>query len=288
MKTGVIFPQTELAGDAVAVRRFIQACEDLGYDYLLAYDHVLKVSHANREPKLMGPYTEAHPFHDPFVLFAYAAAFTRRLQFATGVLVLPQRPTALVAQQAADLDLLSGERFRLGVGIGWNHVEYAALGQDFRTRASRIEEQIGLLRQFWTQPLVNFQGRFDRIDNAGINPRPRRLIPIWIGGYAEAVFERAGRLADGFIFVGTPATGLERWARVRQHVLAAGRPEQDFGRELLPMQSLELQQAADALRGWQQAGGTHGAISTRGQDYGANVDAHIDYLGRVRALMERG
>jgi alkanesulfonate monooxygenase SsuD/methylene tetrahydromethanopterin reductase-like flavin-dependent oxidoreductase (luciferase family) len=134
MKVGVVYPQIELGGDPNAVRRIGKAVEDLGFDYLLAYDHVLGAVHADRTPPLPGPYTERDPFHDPFVLFGYLAGITERIGLATGVLVLPQRQTALVARQAADVDLLSGGRLRLGVGVGWNHVEYEALGQDFRSR----------------------------------------------------------------------------------------------------------------------------------------------------------
>src|SRR4051812_16987572 len=144
MEIGVVYPQTELRGDPGAVRRIGRAVEDLGFDHLEAYDHVLGAVHADRTPRLTGPYTEHDPFHDPFVMFAYLAGITERFGFATGVLVLPQRQTALVARQAADVDLLSAGRLRLGVGVGWNHVEYQALGQDFRTRGTREEEQIEL------------------------------------------------------------------------------------------------------------------------------------------------
>src|SRR5262249_52891598 len=153
--------------------------------------------HEDRIPPLWGPYDENDPFHDPFVLFAYLAGRTERLAFVTGVLVLPQRQTALVAKQAADLALLSGDRFRLGVGVGWNPVEYTGLGQDFATRGLRLDEQIGLLRRLWGEPVVSFEGRFDAIDRAGTVPRPRRLIPIWLGGWVEAALRRAARLGDG-------------------------------------------------------------------------------------------
>src|ERR1700720_4169684 len=173
MQIGVVYPQNELRGDPTAVRRIGRAVEDLGFDHLLAYDHVLGAVHADRTPPLAGPYTGHAPFHDPFVMFAYLAGITERIGFATGILVLPQRPTALVARQAADVDLLSGGRLRLGVGVGWNYVEYEALGQDFHTRGAREEEQIGLLRLLWTEPVVAYTGRFDRIDRAGTLPRPR-------------------------------------------------------------------------------------------------------------------
>jgi probable F420-dependent oxidoreductase len=168
MEIGVAYPQIELHGDPTAVGRFARAVEDLGFDHLLAYEHVLGAVHADRTPPLLGPYTEHDPFHDPFVMFAYLAGITDRIRFTTGILVLPQRQTALVARQAADVDLLSGGRLRLGVGVGWNYVEYQALGQDFHTRGARQEEQIELLRRLFIEPVVNFSGRFDRVDRADL------------------------------------------------------------------------------------------------------------------------
>lgn len=164
MQVGVVYPQNELHGDPNAVRRLGIAIEEMGFDHLLAYDHVLGAVHARRTPPLTGPYTERDPFHDPLVMFAHLAAITDRIGFATGILVLPQRQTALVARQAADVDLLSGGRLRLGVGVGWNPVEYQALGQDYRTRGARQEEQIELLRRLFMEPVVDFTGRFDRVD----------------------------------------------------------------------------------------------------------------------------
>ena len=202
MQIGVVYPQTELQGDPVAVKRFGRAAEELGFDHLLAYDHVLGAVHSDRTPRLTGPHTERDPFHDPLVMFAYLAGLTERIQFATGVLILPQRQTALLARQAADLDLLSAGRFRLGVGVGWNYVEYEALGQDFHTRGARQEEQIELLRLLFGEPVVDFSGRFDRIDRAALVPRPARPIPLWLGGSSDVAFERAARLADGFVFMG--------------------------------------------------------------------------------------
>src|ERR1700738_5272132 len=178
MHIGVVYPQNELRGDPTAVRRIGRAVEDLSFHPLLAYDHVLGAVHADRTPQLTGPYTEHDPFHDPFVMFAYLAAITERIGFATGILILPQRPTALVARPAAAGELLSGGRLRLGVGIGWNPVEYEALGQDFRTRGARQEEQIELLRRLFTEPIVDYTGRFDRVDRAALVPKPTRSIPI--------------------------------------------------------------------------------------------------------------
>src|SRR3954451_6574923 len=202
MQIGAVYTQNELHGDPSAVRRIGTVVEALGFDYLMAYDHVLGAVHAHRSPALPGPYTERDPFHDPLVMFAYLAAITERIGFATGILILPQRQTALVARQAADVDVLSGGRLRLGVGVGWNHVEYEALGQDFRTRGARQEEQIELLRRLFVEPVVDFSGRFDRVDRAALVPKPVRPIPVWLGGSGEKAFKRAARLADGFIFIG--------------------------------------------------------------------------------------
>ena len=197
-----MYPQTELRGDPAAVRRIGLAVEAAGLDHLLAYDHVVGAVKADREPPLWGPYDEHDPFHDPFVMFAYLAAITERIEFATGVLILPQRQTVLVAKQAADLDLLSGGRLRLGVGVGWNYVEYDALGEDFATRGRRADEQIGLLRELWRGDVLSFDGEFDSIDRGVIVPGPGRQIPIWVGGFSRHAFERGVRLGNGFIFAG--------------------------------------------------------------------------------------
>jgi probable F420-dependent oxidoreductase len=288
MKIGVSYPTTEVAGDPDAIRKFIKAAEQLGYAHIMAYDHVVKAPHEGREPKLLGPYTEKHTFHDPFVLFGFAAAITDTLDFVTGVLVLPQRQTALVAQQAADVDLLSRERLRLGVGIGWNYVEYQALGQDFRTRAKRIDEQIGLLRRLWTSPVISFEGRFDRIDRAGINPRPRRQIPVWIGGYSEPAYQRGARLGDGFIFAANGAGAIEGWGRVKHHLGVLGRDEAGYGRELLAQFARSPQEAAEHLNMWRDAGGTHGCVPSVDKGLGNNIDAHIEYVARVKQLLDAG
>ena len=288
MQIGVAYPTTEVAGDPRGIRKFCKAAEDLGFAHLVAYDHVVKAPHEGREPKLTGPYTETDTFHDPFVLFGFAAAITDKLEFATGVLVLPQRPTALVAQQAADVDLLSNERLRLGVGIGWNYVEFQALGQNFKTRARRIEEQIGLLRQLWETPVLSFAGEFDTIDRAGINPRPRRQIPLWLGGHTEPAYERGARLADGFIFAADGAGAVEAWSRVRHHLAESGRNEEAFGRELLALFARNQQEAADHLKRWRDAGGTHGSVPSMGKGLGDNIEAHIDYVAEVKRLVDAG
>ena len=193
MKAGVVYPQIELGGDTGAVKAFAQAAEDLGYDHIVIYDHVLGAEHAGREPKLTGPYKETDPFHEPLVTYAYLAGITKKLELVTGVIILPQRQTALFAKQAADVDLFSDGRLRLGVGVGWNWVEFDGLEMSghFRRRGKRQEQQIALIRKLWQEPVVEHEDSDHRIDRAGILPRPKRQIPIWLGG-----FER-GRLRPG-------------------------------------------------------------------------------------------
>jgi probable F420-dependent oxidoreductase len=288
MKIGAVYPQTETTGDPDDIRRFIQGVEAQGYDYVMLFDHVLGASHEGREPKLWGPYTEHDRFLDPFVFFAFAAGLSDKLEFVTGILILPQRQTALVAQQAADVDLFSRERLRLGVAIGWNYVEYQALGQDFRTRGRRLDEQIGLLRQFWSTPLVTFQGEFDRVDRAGINPRPRRQIPVWIGGGSEAAYRRAARLGDGFIFAGARPAWTSGLERVRHLLGEAGRSEASFGCELLAMGFAQQQEVADELKAWRDLGGTHACARSMGLGLGEDMDAHIDYFASLKRRIDAG
>jgi probable F420-dependent oxidoreductase len=280
MQIGVVYPQNELRGDPTAVRRIGRAVEDLGFDHLLAYDHVLGAVHADRTPQLTGPYTEHDPFHDPFVMFAYLAGITERICFTTGILVLPQRQTALVARQAADVDLLSGGRLRLGVGVGWNHVEYEALGQDFRTRGARQEEQIKLLRRLFAEPVVDFSGRFDRVDRASLVPKPARPIPIWLGGSGEAAFDRAARLADGFIFFGGGIDhAVDAWKGLRDRVAALSRSVEDFGGDYVSL-SRSVGDLTAEIGAWREAGGTYVSVVTMGLGLDS-VDGHIGYLASV-------
>ena len=284
MELGAIYPQIELKGDPEAVRRIGLGIEAMGFDYLLAYDHVLGAVHADRTPALTGPYTELDPFHDPFVLFAYLAGLTKTLKFASGVIILPQRQTALVARQVADLDLLSGGRFRLGVGVGWNYVEYEALGQNFHTRGAREEEQIALLRRLWTEPIVDFAGRFDRVSRASALPLPTRPVAIWLGGFGEVAFERASRLADGFMFAGRNADAASVWSEMTRRVTGHGRDASAFGGEYLVGSKNGPNDVADKLKMWRDQGGTHGAVVTMGLGFDS-ADAHLDYLGRVQAAL---
>jgi probable F420-dependent oxidoreductase len=232
MRLGVVFPQTSIGADPGGVREFAQAVQELGFDHLLVYDHVLGADISDR-PDWSGPYTSEHEFHEILVLFGYLAAIVPGLELVCGVLVLPQRQTALAAKQAAEIDILTGGRFRLGVGLGWNYVEFEALGENFRDRGRRSEEQIEVMRRLWTEPVVDFEGRWHRIPRAGINPLPvQRPIPIWIGGSAEAAIRRAATIADGF-FPQRPLDGgwPKTLERLREWIVEAGRDPKDVGIE---------------------------------------------------------
>src|SRR5512137_1456663 len=232
MKIGVVFPQTEIGNDPAAMRDYAQAAEALGFTHLLAYDHVLGAN-PDRPGGWTGPYTYLTPFHEVFVLFSYLAGLTQRLELVTGILILPQRQTALVAKQAASLDVLSGGRLRLGVGLGWNEVEYTGLNENFHNRGKRIEEQVLVLRRLWNEPLVDFKGKWHTIPDAGLNPLPvQRPIPIWFGGQSEPALRRMARLADGWLTnyrtVEAAQPGLELLDRCLSE---AGRSRAGFGLE---------------------------------------------------------
>jgi probable F420-dependent oxidoreductase len=291
MKIGAVYPQIELHGDPQALDQIGRSVESLSYDHLLMFDHVVGAAHENRNPPLWGPYTDKDPFHDPMVAFGYLAGITQRIELVTGVLILPQRQTALVAKQAAEVDLLSGGRLRLGVGSGWNYVEYDALGQDFESRGPRLSEQIVLLRRLWSEPLLTFEGSFDRIDRANIVPRPNRRIPIYCGGFSEPAYRRAAKLADGFIFAGSLAKrALPGWDRIQQHLVEEGRPVAEFGRHLIVQNDrgcgYKVDDAVDILRQWQDAGGTHASITTMGLGY-SSVEQHINHLAKVQQGLGR-
>lgn len=280
---GVVFPQTEIGNDPLVIRDFAQAAETMGYKYLLAYDHVLGAN-PERPGGWRGPYTYLTPFHEPFVLFSYLAALTTALEFVTGVLILPQRQTALVAKQAAQLALLSGGRLRLGIGIGWNKVEYDALGEDFHVRGRRSLEQVRLLRQLWAQPLVNFNGEFDSVDDAGINPLPPTRIPIWFGGEADAVLQRMATDGDGWIVNSmTTAQGADYMAKLRGYLAAAGRDPATFGADVRVNLSRQPRaEWAAYLREWAALGATHAAINMMG----AGITSLDGYLDVMRQYME--
>jgi probable F420-dependent oxidoreductase len=233
MEFGAIFPTTEIGRDPVAIRDFAQAAESLGYTRITAYDHVLGAEHAEREPALWGPYTPADAFHEPMVLFGFLGAHTERVELATGVMVLPQRQTALVAKQAAEVDVLTDGRLVLGVGTGWNYVEYTSLGTSFRDRARRLEEQIEVLRALWGDELVDVDGRFHRIERAGLNPLPGRRIPIWLGGSSDPALTRSARIGDGHIFGHAGDRIVTAAAKLQAARHEQGRAETPFGMEAI-------------------------------------------------------
>jgi probable F420-dependent oxidoreductase len=282
MKIGAVYPQTELRGDPEAVRRIGLAAEQLGYDYLPAYDHVVGAVHEGREPKLWGPYTEHDPFHDPLVMFAYLAGMTERIEFATGVIILPQRQTVLLAKQAADLDLLSGGRFRLGVGVGWNYVEYDALGQDFSTRGRRADEQIGFLRDLWRGEVMSFDGEFDSIDRGVVVPGPGRQIPIWVGGFSPAAFRRGVELGDGFMFAGDEIRVHDGLATIRGLAAERDRPMDGYGLEYVALRSPTPADSIEQAERWRDAGGTHFSAVSMG-DGRDSIEAHLDFYNEVAA-----
>lgn len=290
MRLGVVFPQIEIGADRAGVGAFAQGVEELGFRHLLAYDHVLGADRA-RHPHLVGPYRAEHMFHEVLVLFGYVAAVAPGLELVTGVVIAPQRQTALLAKQAAEVDILAGGRFRLGLGIGWNDVEYEALGMSFRDRGRRFEEQIELMRLLWTQPVVDFQGRWHRVTAAGLNPLPlQRPIPIWIGGSAEPALRRAARLADGYfpqrpLEGGWPAT-IER---VRGWVEEAGRDPARFGIDArVSVATGTPEEWRRSAEEWRALGATHLSLVTLGGGL-AGPDAHLARLEEARdALADLG
>jgi len=288
MKAGVIYPQTELGGDPGAVKAFAQAAEELGYDHIVIYDHVLGAEHAGREPKLTGPYKETDPFHEPLITYAYLAGVTESLELTTGVLILPQRQTVLVAKQAADVDLFSGGRLRLCVGIGWNWVEFDGLEmpEHFRRRGKRQEEQIALLRKLWEGPTIEHEDTDHRIDRAGILPRPGRQIPIWLGGFSQPAYERAARIGDGFLFSGRSQTeAVEIKARIETMLVKNGRGNDAFGFESIQQFSRGANQWPGDIAAWREADGSHISVVTMGAKL-TTVDEHIAAIAQWREVYD--
>ena len=277
MQIGVVFPQTEIGPDAGAVRAYAARAEQLGYRHLLAYDHVLGAD-PEAHPGWSGPYDVFTTFHEPMVLFGYLAAVTR-LELVTGIIILPQRQTALVAKQAAEVDLLTGGRFRLGIGLGWNRVEYEALGRDFTNRGRRAEEQVELLRRLWTEQSVTFRGTDEQVTGAGIAPPPvQRPIPVWFGAQSPAAYRRAGRLGDGWFPQVPPGPQLDAArAIVDQAAVAAGRDPAAIGMEGRVSWKGDPVQLADQAGAWEQAGASHLSVNTMGAGL-ATVDAHLAAL----------
>jgi probable F420-dependent oxidoreductase len=289
MRIGAIFPQTEIGSDPLAIRDYAQAVEAMGYRHILAYDHVLGASIATR-PDWRGPYTSETPFHEPLVLFGYLAGVTHQLEFVTGIIILPQRQTVLVAKQAAEVDIFSGGQFRLGIGVGWNPVEYQGLNEDFHNRGVRSVEQVAVLRALWTEPVVTFHGRWHHIEAAGINPLPvQRPIPIWFGGSpTDQILKRIGRLGDGwFPQLPDPRKEETRQAieRLRAFTVEARRPPEAVGIEArLSIGQVSQDLWAAYAEGWKNLGATHLGVNTMGAGL-ASPQAHIDALRRVKEAL---
>jgi probable F420-dependent oxidoreductase len=276
MKWGVILPTTEIGTDPDDIRSYVAVAEDAGYDHVFLYDHVVGADISNR-PNWPGPYTHLTQFHEPLVLFGFLAAICE-LELVTGILILPQRQTVLVAKQAAEVDVLTRGRLRLGVGIGWNFVEYESLGMSFESRARRIEEQMELLRRLWTTPLVNLRTDDHQVVDAGINPLPvQQPIPLWLSGAPlEPVVDRVARLADGWMPLGVPSPALaDSVQEIRRRAEALGRDPDAIGLQgQLPLVGAAQGRTRELAARWSQLGATHVAVNTMNASIGG-VDAHI-------------
>ncbi len=288
MELGAVFPQSEIGKDPAAVKDFAQAAEQLGFTHLLIYDHVLGADR-DRPGGFQGPYDKDTLFHEPFVTFGFMAAHTSTIELVTAVIILPQRQTALIAKQAAEVDLLSGGRLRLGVGTGWNAIEYEALNENFHNRGKRQEEQIALMRELWAKDVVDFEGHWHRVTKAGINPRPNRQIPIWFGGGAPAVIDRTARIGDGWI----PIMGPNDDAKAAIQTI-----RDRMGDEGRDADSLGIQAQAQVRGGneelwvthanaWRDLGATHLAIATMNAELGSPQD-HIDAIRRYKEAVDAG
>lgn len=276
MKYGAIFPQYEVSSDVENIRKFMLEVDAMGYDFVLAYDHVLGAN-PERDFEWTGPYTHETQFHEIFSLFSYAAAITTTLEFATGIVILPQRQTALVAKQAAQVDLFSNGRLRLGIGVGWNRVELESMGEDFSTRGRRSAEQVEVMKMLWQNELVDYEGEFHKLDDVGINPLPvQRPIPVWFGGSAEPVLKRMAKLGDGWMTSSMPIErvkpGLEK---LHEYLKAEGRDPADFGIDpFIPLKRMDENEHLAYVEQWQELGATHASILTM---HGGNttVEEHL-------------
>ena len=284
MQFGVVFPQLDLGADREAIRHYAQSVAELGFAHVLAYDHVLGAD-PGVHTGWAGTYSAADTFHEPLVLFGFLAGIVD-LEFVTGIVILPQRQTALVAKQAAEVDILSGGRLRFGVGLGWNAVEYEALGMDFTTRGRRIEEQVALLRRLWTEPTVTFDGRDDTVTGAGLAPLPlQQPIPIWMGATSsDAALRRVGRLADGWLAMGQPGPTVTAAAEtIRSAAAEAGRDPATLGLEgRIKVGDGDLDRITREAAGWRDLGATHISFDTMR----AGLKTVDDHLSALRAALD--
>ncbi len=285
MKIGVVFPQTEVGANVAAIRAYAEGVEALGFTHLLAYDHVLGADPAVHQG-WSGPYDIRTTFHEPMVLFGYLAA-TTSMELVTGIVILPQRQTALVAKQAAEVDLLTGGRFRLGIGLGWNAVEYEALGRNFSNRGTRVVEQVALLRRLWTEQSVTYESAHEKVTGAGLSPLPiQRPIPIWFGARSPVALRRAGRLADGWFPQDAPGPDLDKArAIVERGAAEAGRDPSSLGMEgRVGWGEGGAEQLVELIGRWREVGASHVAINTMGAGLGS-VEGHLSILATSAAAL---
>jgi|TARA_B100002003_G_scaffold236316_1_gene252152 probable F420-dependent oxidoreductase len=287
VKFGAVFPQIEFGNDPVAIRDYAQAAEGMGFEHIIVYDHVVGANAASR-PGWSGAYNHNNPFHEPFVFFGYLAGVTETIGLVTAVIILPQRQTALVAKQAAEVDVLSGGRLRLGIGTGWNQVEYEALGENFHNRGRRSEEQIKLMRQLWTNELVTFDGRWHKVTDAGINPLPvQRPIPVWLGGSADQVIKRVATIADGWFPLMRPDDRVRAALdRIRSLATEAGRDPADIGIQ----SSVSIRESTpDDWRAdidtWRELGATHMSVNTMNAGI-TTPQGHIDAIRKFNEAVD--
>jgi len=281
MELAVQYPADALGSDPEVLRGFAQAAEEAGYARLVMAEHVLGAD-PDRPGGWDGPYTHENHWPEPFTTFGFLAAVTERIELMTGVLVLPQRQTVLVAKQAAQVDVMSKGRIALGVGTGWNAVEYDGLGQDFATRGRRLEEQVGLMRRLWKEPVLTFQGEFDQVDQAGINPMPTRgNIPIWMGGRGGRVLDRIGRIADGwFPLLLRPSETAEGMERIRESASAAGRDPEAIGLMCMVTETGNLEKQVEMAGRYADVGATHLVLSVQSDPSLQTLDAHVSRFSR--------
>jgi probable F420-dependent oxidoreductase len=283
VKLSVVLPQIEIGNDPVVIKDYAQAIEGLGYDCLHVPDMVIGAN-PDRPGGIRGRYNYKSAHHEPFVLFGYLAGLTTTLEFATGVLVLPQRPTVLVAKQAAELDVLSNGRFRLGVGVGETDLEMQALGYDFSNRGQRIDEQIHVLRELWTKPLVTFRGKYHTIDDMGINPLPvQRPIPIWFGGEAEVVIRRMARLGEGWMLNrNLPEEAKPLVDTLHRYLEEQRRKPEEFGIDIRVNLSKHPRQTwAELVERWRKLGVTYVGVNTMGSGFNT-PQKHIEAICRFK------
>ena len=286
MQIGVTFPQTEIGADLVAIRDYAQAADGLGYDHVVVFDHVLGADPTHR-PGWKG-YTQQSMFHEPFVLFGYFAALTK-LELVPAVIILPQRQTALVAKQAAEVDVLTSGKLRLGVGVGWNPVEYEALGMNFKMRGRVVEEQIEVMRLLWSHEVVSYKGQFHTLVEAGLNPLPiRRSIPVWMGGSADTLLRRTARMGDGWFPQGPPDDKMrEAVERLRGYIREAGRDPSAVGIEARVNASAgNLDEWIRQTEGWRTLGGDWGATHISLNTMGAGFKSPREHIEAIRRYKE--